>query len=63
MESTGVYWIAPHEVLEGQRLQVLLVDTRLDSLSGYPLNCPQHSPSTPDLGRLRFRLRVGNVEP
>lgn len=28
MESTGVYWIAPHEVLEGQRLQVLLVDTR-----------------------------------
>jgi transposase len=29
MESTGVYWIAPHEVLEGQGLQVLLVDTRL----------------------------------
>ena len=28
MESTGVYWIAPHEVLEGQRLEVLLVDTR-----------------------------------
>ena len=28
MESTGVYWIAPHEVLEGQGLQVLLVDTR-----------------------------------
>ena len=26
MESTGVYWIAPHEVLEGQGLQVLLVD-------------------------------------
>jgi hypothetical protein len=26
--STGVYWIAPHEVLEGQGLQVLLVDTR-----------------------------------
>src|ERR1700746_1612253 len=23
MESTGVYWIAPHEVLEGQGLQVL----------------------------------------
>jgi len=28
MESTGVYWIAPHEVLEPQRLEVLLVDTR-----------------------------------
>ena len=28
MESTGDYWIAPHEVLEGQGLQVLLVDTR-----------------------------------
>ena len=25
MESTGVYWIAPHEVLEAQGLQVLLV--------------------------------------
>jgi transposase len=28
MESTGVYWIAPHEVLEAQGLEVLLVDTR-----------------------------------
>src|SRR6516225_8334662 len=28
MESTGVYWIAPHAVLEAQGLQVLLVDTR-----------------------------------
>lgn len=28
MESTGVYWIAPHEVLERQGLAVLLVDTR-----------------------------------
>lgn len=28
MESTGVYWIAPHEILEGQGLDVLLVDTR-----------------------------------
>ena len=28
MESTGVYWIAPHEVLEAQGLQVFLVDTR-----------------------------------
>jgi transposase len=28
MESTGVYWIAPHEVLEGQGLAVLLADTR-----------------------------------
>jgi transposase len=28
MESTGVYWIAPHEVLEGHGLEVLLVDTR-----------------------------------
>jgi transposase len=28
MESTGVYWIAPHEVLEGQGLEILLVCTR-----------------------------------
>ena len=28
MESTGVYWIAPHEVLEAHGLKVLLVDTR-----------------------------------
>jgi transposase len=28
MESTGVYWIAPHEVLEAHGLNVLLVDTR-----------------------------------
>jgi transposase len=28
MESTGVYWIAPHEVLERQGLEVLLVCTR-----------------------------------
>ena len=26
--DTGVYWIAPHEVLEGRGLEVLLVDTR-----------------------------------
>jgi transposase len=28
MESTGVYWIAPHEVLEAEGLEILLVDTR-----------------------------------
>jgi len=28
MESTGVYWIAPHEVLEAAGLEILLVDTR-----------------------------------
>jgi transposase len=28
MESTGVYWIAPHEVLEAEGFEVLLVDTR-----------------------------------
>src|SRR5215472_17129313 len=28
LESTGVYWIAPHEVLEAQGLEVLLVDPR-----------------------------------
>ena len=28
MESTGVYWIAPHEVLKAQGLEILLVDTR-----------------------------------
>jgi transposase len=28
LESTGVYWIALHEVLEGHGLEVMLVDTR-----------------------------------
>jgi transposase len=28
MESTGVYWIAPHEVLEAEGLEILLVGTR-----------------------------------
>jgi transposase len=28
MESTGVYWIAPHEILEAQGFELLLVDTR-----------------------------------
>jgi hypothetical protein len=28
MESTGVYWIAPFEILESQGFEVLLVDTR-----------------------------------
>jgi transposase len=28
MESTGVYWIPPYEVLESQGLEVLLTDTR-----------------------------------
>ena len=28
MESTGVYWIAPHEVLERRGLEVVLVNTR-----------------------------------
>src|SRR5258708_3645272 len=29
MESTGVYWIAPHEVLERHGLEVLLVNARV----------------------------------
>jgi len=28
MESTGVYWIAPHEILEAAGFEILLVDTR-----------------------------------
>jgi transposase len=28
MESTGVYWIAPHEMLEAAGFEILLVDTR-----------------------------------
>ena len=28
MESTGVYWIAPHEILEARGFEVLLADTR-----------------------------------
>jgi len=33
LESTGVYWIPVHEVLESRGLEVLLVDTRSISLS------------------------------
>ena len=29
MESTGVYWIAPHEVLERFGFEILLVNTRV----------------------------------
>lgn len=37
LESTGVYWIAPHEVLEAHGFEVLLVDTRqLRGVSGRP---------------------------
>jgi transposase len=37
LESTGVYWIAPHEVLEAHGFEVLLVDTRqLRSVAGRP---------------------------
>jgi hypothetical protein len=28
MESTGVYWIAPHEVLERHEFEIVLVNTR-----------------------------------
>ena len=28
MENIGVYWIAPHEILEAEGLEVVLVDTR-----------------------------------
>jgi transposase len=28
MEATGVYWVAPHEVLERTGLEVVLVETR-----------------------------------
>src|SRR3990167_2678172 len=28
LESTGVYWIAPHEVLERHGFDIVLVDTR-----------------------------------
>src|SRR5436309_3346665 len=37
MESTGVYWIAPHEVLESHGFEVVLVSTReLASVPGRP---------------------------
>lgn len=37
MESTGVYWIAPHEVLESHGFEVLLVSTReVASVPGRP---------------------------
>jgi transposase len=43
MESTGVYWIAPHEVLEAQGLKVLLVDTR--QLAQVPGRDPKTDPT------------------
>lgn len=43
MESTGVYWIAPHEVLEAQGLEVLLVDTR--QLARVPGRNPKTDPT------------------
>jgi len=37
LESTGVYWIVPHEMLEGAGLEVVLVDTRaLGRVPGRP---------------------------
>jgi transposase len=37
LESTGVYWIVPHEMLEGAGFEVLLVDTReLGRVPGRP---------------------------
>ena len=49
MESTGVYWIAPHEILEARGLEILLVDTRqLARVPGRdkktdPSDCVAHS--------------------
>ena len=45
MESTGVYWIALHEVLEAEGLEMLLVDTRqlaqLREASSTPVSAPR----------------------
>jgi transposase len=43
MESTGVYWIPPHEVLEAHGLKVLLVNTR--QLTGVPGRDPKSDPT------------------
>src|SRR6201987_975973 len=43
MESTGVYWIAPHEVLEAQGFEVRLVDTR--QLARGPGRAKQRDPT------------------
>jgi transposase len=48
MESTRVYWIAPHEVLEAQGLQVLLVDTR--QLARVPGRDKKTDPTLPPVG-------------
>jgi transposase len=42
MESTGVYWIAPHEILEAQGFEVFLVDTR--QLAQVPGRDPKTDP-------------------
>ena len=43
MESTGVYWIAPHEVLEAAGFEILLVDTR--QLARVPGRDPKSDPT------------------
>ena len=46
MESTGVYWIPPHEVLERHGLEVVLVETRqLGRVPGRRIRSPAVVPS------------------
>ena len=64
MESTGVYWIAPHEVLEAAGFEILLVDTR--QFHAYPGGTKKRTPKTAsgfsgymaaDFSRAPFALR------
>ena len=56
MESTGIYWIAPHEVLEAQGLQVLLVDTR--QLARVPGRDKQVGPDRLRMDSATAQLRI-----
>ena len=59
METTGVYWIAPQEVLEAQGLPLLLVDTRqLAQVPGRDKKIgPDRLRVDPTVAQLRFAAR------
>jgi transposase len=55
MESTGVHWIAPHEILEAQGFEVLLADTRqLSRVPGRVCRCRMPSSSVSPILIARF---------
>ncbi len=66
MESTGVYWIAPHEILEAQGFEVFLVDTR--QLAQVPGRDPKTDPrwkrsGNPSHGSVRSGRQLCGLRP